>query len=177
MKDRQEQVKAYVPSFLKAILLKLAEERGIKVSELIGNMLVKQIVEGKYNILTKTEMQYVELKKNEIQTGMLKYIRSKSAEKITFIKNIKRQFYEFNNHIGKDKSELVENMKLNLEIAKANGWREIEEEIKRMLKTGGMLSGKENLQIQKKNNHEDRNSKNLSLQTKQLEEKNRKRKS
>ena len=174
MKDRQEQVKAYVPSFLKAILVKLAEERKIKMSELIGNMLINQVAIGKYQVLTKTEMQYVELKKNEIQTGMLKYIRSKSAEKITFMKNVKRQMGEFSNYAGKNKQELIENMKLNLQISEVNGWTEISREIKEIIKKGERLNGKENLQIQKKNNDEDRNIPNISLQTSKLEEKSRK---
>lgn len=135
MKDRATQVKAYVPVFVKELLEKIATERKLTLSEVVGNMLVKQISEGNYNCLTKTEQKYVSLKETEHEADMLKYIRSRGAEKINFLKNIKKQMYLFNlNKADVQKKDIIENLKVSLQIAKVNHWHNEETRIRDFLK-------------------------------------------
>lgn len=138
MKERASQVKAYVPEYLKQLLVKLAAERGLGMSELLGNMIIREVTNGTYEELTKTEKHYVALKEREIETDMLKFIRSKTAEKMHFLRNIKKQMYLFtlheNNGRDIDKKDIIENMKVNLQIAQANKWNHEVKKIKEFLK-------------------------------------------
>jgi len=103
------------------------------MSEIIGNIILKQLVDGHYEALTKTEKEFVRLKKIEQETEMLKYIRSKNAEKINFLKNIKKQIFMFAQLRDNDKKDIIKNMKINLQIAQANNWKNETTKIKGFL--------------------------------------------
>ena len=131
--NRAKQIKAYIPNFLKIIIMRCADDRNISESDFIGKLLIENV--DKYAELSAIEKRVIDLKKFDINSDMLKYIRSKSAEKLNFIRNIKKQMWHFSSdkqHLNE--KEIIRNMKLNYEIAQINGWKQEAKTIKQFLK-------------------------------------------
>ena len=132
-RGRNTHVSAVIPDFVKVVVDRAVENRKQTISEFIGNVILENIM--KYEELTELEKTAVNLKKQEIKTNMIKYIRSKSAERLFFLKNIKKQLLMFfNDNITNNKKEIMDNMSWNLELAKECEWVEEEKILNKFIK-------------------------------------------
>lgn len=123
-------------SFLKEIIDKLAEDRKLNFSQMMRDVIAKGLSGDEYKELSESELEYIKEKKKEVKDDMLKYLRSKSAERIFFVKNIKKQIYLYAiNRKDIDVKEVLNNMRLNLEISKNNGWTTEQQKIEEFLES------------------------------------------
>jgi len=133
-KEPRRQLKIYVEEYLREAIDKICENKKISMGVLVKNMILKQIIIEHSETLSKQEKEYITIKEKERMNNVLKYVRSKNAEKIFFLRNIKKQIYLFTlNRKDIDKKDLIHNMKLNLEIAKHNDWKNETKHIKEFL--------------------------------------------
>lgn len=133
MKQRKVIISFRSFEFIKNILQENAKEKMCDLGDVVNEIVIKNL--QNHLKLTKLESEIVEEKKKELEANKYKYLRSRNAEKLNFIKNIKKQFIMFaQNRKNIIKKDLIYNMRLNLEIAKANGWINEIKIIKSLLK-------------------------------------------
>lgn len=123
-----------VPDFLKKKLDEVATAKHKTFTDVFLELTIKGLAHSDIE-LTPLEKQWVDIQLKAPQDSMLKDIRAKSAEKLFFLKNIKKQVYLFTrNRADIEKKDIINNMKLNLKIAQNNGWKNEEKKIKQFLK-------------------------------------------
>jgi len=120
MKIKKSDVWITLPAFIVEILEKQSKERLISVSTLAGKIITEHL--NDHEELSDFEKKLVEAKIKEDKTNQIKYLRSKSAERLTFLSNIKTAIMNFNKGKGLNKEELINNMEYNKMIANTNGW-------------------------------------------------------
>lgn len=127
-------VRFWLPDYLEEILNRIAEKKKTSKNKIITILLIKSIEEYAGQDLTENEKTAIRLAKEESEVSVLKYIRSRSAEKLNFMGNIHKQLWHFS-ILGKqaDKKEVLNNMKLNLEIAKVHNWKSEMKQIKEII--------------------------------------------
>lgn len=132
IKNRQNsELRVFVPDFIKGLISQQSKKRRISESSFVQKILLEHIQE--YADLTETEQKFVELSKLELEANLIKYIRSKSAERLTFLNNIKKQMRYFSNNSISNKKELINNIELSLKLAKLYEWEEEKQFLKEFL--------------------------------------------
>ncbi len=103
--------------FLIDTIKHVAEKKGVNMSDLVNEIILNSL--EKYKELTPLDKQLIQAKNKECIADKYKYLRSKSAERLNFMKNIRKQMIHFN---SKDKNQIINNLNLSLKIAKVNKW-------------------------------------------------------
>lgn len=133
MRDKNtKEVSVYMPEILYYIVKSVADNRDTSVSSMINEILIENI-KGK-TVLSITDKKIIEQMNKEIEINKLKYLRSKSAEKLNFLSNIKKQLHRFvqtGQHLS---PELKNNLELSLNIARINEWNDEVRQIELMIK-------------------------------------------
>lgn len=122
-----------VPVFFQQALQRNANKRMESLSDFAGKILIENFED--YAELDKNEKIAIGLKKNDYRADMFKYIRSKSAERLNFLKNVRKQIINFSqNPQLVDKKEILHNLALSREIAKINEWHKERKVIGKIIK-------------------------------------------
>lgn len=122
-KDDSDFIGFRCPFVIKNAFAKMVSRRKVTMTARLINLMCKDLMENQP--LNETEKEYVSIRSKDYELNMIKYLRSKSAERIMFLKNVERQFTLFvvgNKHINRE--ELIKNMNLNLTYAETHEWKE-----------------------------------------------------
>lgn len=149
--ERKEVRSFRIEPYLSRRINELSEERKITFSDMVRILIVNGMLSEEIkNGLTKDQQEYIRLKNVKVETDGIKFVRSVNAEKLFFIKNIKKQIYLYAlNRKDIILEDVIRNMELNLKIAKANGWTQEEKKIADFLESimkenPDMLDGEKN---------------------------------